>query len=204
MEDARRCIAMLARLLAILTVFLFAQWGSAENQPEKDKEVILSPSESVIIAPNALRIPTEKMLLVRKNDKYGVVKLSDTESAGKYGRQSARFVCFYQKDGSGDFSKPNVRITEGELSQSKPIGIGRLAFDFGNKDIKCGPIRLGWSGEGWIYFYGTKQKQGDYGIQLAPTNWSHISEVNVLDERVFWYKYDLGRPTVTVALEDIW
>jgi hypothetical protein len=200
----RRYLEMIRKSLVILIILLSAQLGSAQNSPLENKEGAVSSLETALIGPNAVQIPLGKLLLVRKDNNYAAVKLIESRAAKRGAEEFARYKCFYQGDGSADFSKPNVQVSEGELSQSKPFGIGRFAFDFGNKDIRCGPIRLGWSGKGWVYFYSTKQEQGDYGVQLAPTNWNDISELNVFDPRLKWYKYDPKRTTVNIPLDQLW
>jgi hypothetical protein len=199
-----RCLMMIGKGLAILIVLAFPQWGGAENSLEQNNKGILSPLESAQIGPNAVRIPLGKFLLVRKDNNYGAVKLTESRAGQKEGEEFAKYISFYQADGSGDFSRPNVQITQGELRKCKLFGIGRLAFDFGNKDIRCGPIRLTWSPKGWVRFYSTKQEQGDHGISLAPTAWEEISQVNVFESRIVWYKYDVKREDTTVRIDKQW
>ena len=105
---------------------------------------------------------------------------------------------------TGDFSKSNVQFKKDKLSSPKPRGIGRFAFSFGNKEIKCGAIQLHWSGKGWVHFYGGDQKEGDYGIELAPTKWTNISQVNVFDPRVKWYRYDAKRQDIKIPIDRLW
>jgi hypothetical protein len=199
----RRDLEMIGKSLAILIILVSAQLVSAQDSPLQKKEGAVSSLENALVGPNAVLIPVGKFLLVRKDDNYGAVKLTESGAGKREGEEFARYECFYQGDGSADFSKPNVQVTEGELNQSKLFGIGRFAFDFGNKDIRCGPIRLGWSGKGWVYFYSTKQDQGDYGIQLAPTKWNDTSELNVFDPRLKWYKYDPKRKTMNISLDQL-
>ncbi len=79
-----------------------------------------------------------------------------------------------------------------------------MAFSFGNMNIKCGLFDIHWFGEGWISFYGENQKEGDYGIEMSPTKWTDISEVNVYDPRLKWYRYDPKRTNVEIPVEDLW
>ena len=107
-------------------------------------------------------------------------------------------------DKTGNFSNKNVQFIKGKLSSPKPRGIGRLAFSFGNKEVRCGSIRLYWPGKSSVCFYSLNKEEGDYGIELAPTIWSDISQVNVNDSRIKWYRYDEKREDITIPIDRLW
>jgi hypothetical protein len=46
-------------------------------------------------------------------------------------------------------------------------------------------------------------KLGDHGIELAPTRWSAINEVNVSDPRLRWFRYDEKRKETYIPREDL-
>ena len=106
--------------------------------------------------------------------------------------------------GSGDFSNSNVQFKVDKLSFLKPRGIGRLTYSVGNKEIQCSLIRLFWTGKGAVAFYGKGQEPADYGIELAPTIWNDISQVDVFDPRIQWYKYDSNRKDMKILIEQLW
>lgn len=174
--------------------------------PPKDNEVHVG--KTVIV------MPLGKILLVRKDAAYCVIKFTKiwSENTSEVGTlfvasgsdEYATYESYFQGDKTGDFSKKNVQFKKEKLSFPKPRGIGRLAFSFGNKEIKCGGIKLFWGGKGSVSFYGEGQKQGDYGIELAPTKWTDISEVNVFDPRLKWYRYDENRKRVNIPVDKLW
>lgn len=158
-------------------------------------------------------MPIEKILLVRKGSEYCSIKFTKLWSENT-SEDSTLFVAagsdeyalyesYYQGDKTGDFSKKNVQINKAKLSFLKPRGIGRLAFSFGNQEIKCGTIKLR-SLSNAISFYAEDQKAGDYGIELAPTKWTDISQVNVFDSRLKWYRYDENRKRVNIPVDQLW
>jgi hypothetical protein len=163
-----------------------------------------SESDDVIIAPNAVVMPLGKILLVRKDSKYCAIKFTKFWTGKTEEDLYASYEAYYQGDNTGDFSKRNVEFMNGDLSAPKPRGIGRLAFSFGKKEIKCGAITLQWDGKGSIYFYRFDQDEGDYGIQLAPTKWIDISQVNVSDSRLKWYRYDPKRTKMATPIDHLW
>jgi hypothetical protein len=158
----------------------------------------------VVIAPNAVIVPMGRIVLVRKGSEYCAVKFNEFSTGKTEEDRFAKYESYYQGDGTGDLLNENVQSKKGELSAPRPRGIGRLAFSFGNRNVLCGPIKLQWSGKGSIYFYSEGQKQDDYGIQLAPTKWTNISQVNVFDARLKWYGYDAKRPRIVIPVDQLW
>jgi hypothetical protein len=158
----------------------------------------------VEIASNAVRVPTGAILLVRKNAEYCAIKFTKFWTGSTEEDQYAAYESYYQGDKTGSFSNKNVKFKEGELSRPRLRGMGRLSFSFGNTDIQCGPIHLEGSGKGWVYFFNRNQDQGDHGIELAPTQWTEISEVNVFDPRLKWYRYDANRQDIRISVDRLW
>jgi hypothetical protein len=169
--------------------------------------------DEVQIAEVGIIMPLGRMLLVKKGSEYCAIKFTKawSENTSEVGSifvasgsdEYAIYESYYQGDKTGDFSKNNVKFKEDKLSFPKPRGIGRLAFSFGNREINCGSIKLFWSGGGSVHFYGEGQDQGDYGIELAPTNWSSISEVDVSDSRLRWYRFDDKRKRKNIKLNEL-
>lgn len=159
-------------------------------------------------------MPLDNILLVRKGYEYCAIKFTKfwTENTSEISTlfvaagsdEYALYESHYQGDGSGDFSKKNVQFKKEKLSFPKPRGIGRLAFSFGNNEIICGSFKLFWAGKGAVRFYGKGKEEGDYGIELAPTKWTDISQVNVFDPRLKWYRYDEKRERVNIPIDKLW
>jgi hypothetical protein len=162
--------------------------------------------DEVEIKSVGVRVPLGRILLIRRGSEYGAVKFTDawTEKSGedKYGR----YESYYQGDKTGDFSKKNVQYREGKLIDPQGIAVGGGHYFSlrGIYNIKCGPIKLGWGYKTFIAFYRRSQKDKDYGIELAPTKWTDISEVNVFDPRLRWYRYDEDRQTIRIPIDQLW
>lgn len=161
-------------------------------------------NEAVKVTPVAVKMPLNRILLVRVGANYCALKFTKFWTEKTEEDYFARYESYYQDDKSGDFAKPNVRLSENELSFPKPRGIGRFAFSFGQKDIHCGPVELFGFGKGTVYFFSSHQEEGDYGIELAPTKWKDISQVNVFEKRLTWYRYDPKRTNMEIAIDDLW
>lgn len=161
------------------------------------------PNE-IQIAEVGIVMPLGRILIIKRGSDYCAIKFNKFWTGKTDEDYFAQYESYSKKDKTGEFSKANVQIKKEELSFPKPRGIGRFAFSHGNKEVKCGAFRLFWSGQGAVHFYGLGQKQGDYGIELAPTKWTDISQVNVFDPRLKWYRYDEKRERVNIPADKLW
>jgi hypothetical protein len=192
--------------LFILLSALLAVWpqGLRGEMVASNKDLTPTRTGDIVIAANAVRVPAGSILLIRKNDEYCALKFCKFWTGETQEDEYATYEIHYQCDKTGNFTGQNAKFKKGELSRPRLRGIGRLSFSIGNTDIQCGSLKLFWSGKGWVYFFNSNQKQGEYGIELAPTKWSDISEVNVLDPRLRWYRYDESRKDVTIPIDRLW
>ena len=177
--------------------------GSATSQMESKPHV----EEYVGIAPNGVAIPLGRILLARKSSQYCAVKLTETWTGETKEDIFANYESYYQGDDTGDFSNKNALFTKGQLAERRAIMFGRMIlYRTGpeNYEIKCGPIRL-YCLRGVVYFYREgRQKPRDYGIELAPTKWLDISQANVFDPRLKWYRYDEKQKGIFIPIDQLW
>lgn len=200
--------------VVLVLITLIQTEGNGGQSPERKESEMPIESNNVIITPVAVNMPLGKILLVRRNSDYCAIKFTkiwsenatevDSIFAARGSDQYAMYDSYYQADKTGDFSKKNVQFKKDKLSFPKPRGIGRFSFSFGNKDVRCGPFQLFWFGQGWIYFYGSGQKESDYDIELSPTKWTDIGQVNVSEPRLKWYRYDAKRQDTKIAIDELW
>jgi hypothetical protein len=163
--------------------------------------------EKVQIAGNCIIMPMGRIVLVRKGCQYCAVKFVEAWKGKTEYDFFANYESYYQGDGTGDFSSKNVQFIKEQLAWRRRVGLGKMfSFPAGpeNLEIKCGPIKLFWSSRGSVYFRGHAEKEGEYGIELAPTKWTDISEVNVFDSRLKWYRYDEKRKDTYIPIEQLW
>jgi hypothetical protein len=201
-------------VIILCCLITYTQIGGREVLAINNGDIVLPKDNEVYIAEVGIVMPLGKILLVRRNSDYCAIKftkfwLENTSEVGSIfvaagSDEYAMYESYYQGDKTGDFSKKNVEFKKEKLSSPKPRGIGRLAFSFGDREIKCGTIKLEWFGKGGVYFYREDQKEGDYGIELAPTKWIDIAEVNVYDPRLKWYRYDEKRERVNIPVDQLW
>lgn len=159
--------------------------------------------DTVRIGGHYVEMPPGRILLLRKGGLYGAIKLTRFWSGKTTSQEYASYECWYRDDGSGSLSTGKEKHEVKEAS-SVLRGAGRLSFNFGNEEIECGVFRLWWWGKGAVYFFGKGQDFGDYGIEMSPTKWTEIKEVDAFDKRLRWYKYEKSRPRIDMAIDSLW
>ena len=167
-----------------------------ETEPPKPNEVHIGKT--------AIVMPLERIILVRRESEYCAIKFTKFWNGRTNEDYFAEYESYCKIDNTKEFANNNIQVKKGKLSFPKPRGIGRLAFSFGNKEIKCGTITLFWSGLGAVHFYRQGQEQGDYGIELAPTKWTDISQINITESRLKWYRFDNNRKRVNIPVDKLW
>jgi hypothetical protein len=194
-------------LIIIILSFLAMQIETSGEQTvgSQLKTNELFESDDVHIGPNAIGVPLGRIILIRKGAEYGAVKFTDFWFGKTVHHWYGKYESYYQGDGTGDFSKKNVLSRKGDVSTLPPIGWGGLHCTLDNPNLRCGPFKLAWSPKSTVYFFYFGQGgQRDYGIELAPTKWAVISQVNVFDPRLEWYRYDEMRLHWNIPIDQLW
>ena len=198
----KKSIDVFAFCLIILS--LMGDNGMAASKKEED---IRPPGENEVhIAPDGVMMPLGRILLVRKDTDYCAIKFTKFWTGKNDFDRYATYEAYYQDDKTGDFTNKNARFCKNELHSPIPsFSLFGHPVSFGaKKEVKCGSIRLWWTGLGSVYFFKRYQPQGDYGFEFAPTKWEDISQVNVFDKRLKWYRYDGKRKRVNVPVDQLW
>jgi hypothetical protein len=198
------------KLLLILLVFSFGCGPSlvetSQSRVQRTAQTRESPTKFLHIYPNMVAVPLGRIILIRKDSDYCAVKFTDFSMTGEKYHEStcSRYESYYQGDKSGDFTRKNVKVRKGLVSDKDPI-IWR--FRGGDPNIRCGPIKrgwVGWPGMSSVYFKEFRGGYVDYELEMTPTRWVDISEVNVFDSRLKWYKYDERRKPIKINIEKLW
>lgn len=102
--------------------------------------------------------------------------------------QIAHYEWHYQGDGTFDFLSISASSGTGTVSKLPLRGLGRLAFQFGNPVIGCGPLSVDWMFPTRASFGEEDGQQDHPRVFVAPTGWATINKVNLHDTRLKWYK----------------
>ncbi len=204
------CLAMsrLKRLLIILAVFistLSPKVCSADMATDSVKGYVPPAPNEVQISFSGIVIPLSRLILAHGPSGYCAIKFTKfwTEKEGQ-----EKFARYEAYDLGRDTRVPpdskmeTVVDTVSSLPSRGPFY--PLKWQPGNPEIKCGRLRFLWQYRGGVCFFGRKDNPGEHGIQLAPTPWTSIGEVNLTDPRIRWYRYDENRKTINVSIDQLW
>ena len=163
------------------------------------------PNE-VHIGQTAIEMPRDRILLVRRQSDYCAIKFTKFWTGKTEEDLFAAVESYYPNKKNGYFSGKNVEVRKEELSSPKAgWSLFGHPFAIGLKEkIQCGPFTLWWIGRGAVYFFERSQTQGDHGMEFAPTKWTDISEVNVFDPSLKWYRYDESRQRINIPIDKLW
>lgn len=214
------------RLFLIITVgFLMTFMGTGRGivsgqekwHPQPDIEGGLPGPNDVLIGGTGIQMPLGRIMLIRQGTNYCALKFTqrgpgqlEGDANAKYASYG-RYETYFQGDGTGDFSGTNLQYWEDELILPVPRGFGRIVHAFGAKhDIRCGPIILDGDPNNVSFYapgqYAKLKAIREYNIELAPTPWTSICEINVHDRRIIWYRYDYDgkRRLKTIPIDRLW
>lgn len=159
-------------------------------------------SEFAAASPILVAAPLNRWVLLRKGNALCALRFTTfrhepvKDKMPSTTRDSffASYDWFYQADGSQELSKPNVQSGHGEASQ-KP-NLWRIAR--GSRFVKCGSIKAQWGYPNSILLinrnynipYDPKISDQPNDIEVALTGWKNIKDVNALDPRLTWHRYN--------------
>jgi hypothetical protein len=105
----------------------------------------------------------------------------------------AEYEWFYQADGTGDFSKSNVQSGRGKAIFRGLTGTGHDAAQYSSPYVDCGSFRLPWVYPNRVHFTRTDWTGEKHPVELAPTGWRELSEIDLASAKLRWYGFDLQR-----------
>ena len=86
------------------------------------------------------------------------------------------------------------------LVRGSIVGLGRLGFQKGRIGLRCGEAPLEWTYPNNVSLGSYTQKPDKRkDVELAPTAWSDVSQIDLSDKSLRWYHFDEGRHDSTIA-----
>jgi hypothetical protein len=84
------------------------------------------------------------------------------------------------------------------------VGLGRVGFQKGRINLHCGSAKFEWT-------YPNNVSLGSYTqpttkrvlVEIAPTAWTEVSEIDLSNEKLRWYRYDEGRKDTLIPIEEL-
>ena len=153
------------------------------------------------IGPRYVHMPEGYFVLVRKGKSMGAIRLIRiTQSAPNLGR--ATYESYFQGDGSGSFRNSSVIRRSGELDIKPLKGISHSMMHQPGQD------KL-WVGKWWfgclspsLINMSSHFSDNDEDYEFAPTSARDVTEIDVSDKTLRWFRYD-ANAHVTVSVPDL-
>ncbi len=182
---------------ALVLVLLLFGWGSL---PEAS-ELSLKPEE-VRIVRQAICLPLGRFVLIQRQDLFRAIIFLSAEKHES--GISASYQLYWPREGwrqeRGKISY-RTRLTWLEIlrnlisHEDSIVRVEKLKLD--GLQLLCEPFET----HAVIYF-GTSPDNLDPAVEIAPTPWRTIQEVNLKDARLKWYSS--GSPELTAKIDELW
>jgi hypothetical protein len=197
--------------LAGFLLITSAQPGGV-NKSNPDLKWELQARDHAYVTPLSVSAPFGRLVLVRYRD----------------GLCAIRFDAYHR----GDDEKPPTKFNSGEetlfataeqirmvkseatwriledktvqLVAGPVVGLGRFGLQKGRIGLHCGDAKLEWT-------YPNNVSLGSYTqftakraqVEIAPTAWSEVSQINLNDKKLQWYRYDESRKDTLIPIEEL-
>jgi hypothetical protein len=90
------------------------------------------------------------------------------------------------------------------LVRGSIVGLGRLGFEKGRIGLRCGDALLEWTYPNNVSLGSYTQKPDKRAeVQVAPTAWSDVSQIELSDKRLRWYHFDEDRRDSVFAISEL-
>jgi hypothetical protein len=193
--------------LLFVYVALFFGCGNAANQSEATEAEREKKSlewedyvrKTVMIGTVSMSIPEGRFALVRNGNNTCAVRFTSFSRSGE-SVFYAEYEWYYQGDGSGDFTKPSVKKGNGSLKDYD----NRFLMVFASRLVVCGSFRLFWGYPVHLGFTPSNTREPDLGNEIAPSKWTDISEVNIHDARLQWYRRVERDRRIDIPIDKLW
>jgi hypothetical protein len=146
-----------------------------------------------VFGPRYMVVPEKMFLLVRKGTLLGAFHFTNMESDlyrnGRCYEGRSSYESFFQGDGSGSLIKKNVVKRSGSINIEPIKGIHPFAWQPGADKLRVGNWKFGCMGNNVVNMsLGFSEK--DDGFEFAPTSAATLTEIDVTDKHLQWFKFD--------------
>lgn len=142
----------------------------------------------------------------RESSDKGPSRISSGE-----GDTFAEYEWFYQSNAAERFSLSSAKSGKGKVHRGPSYGIGFDIIIWRSPDkrwIECGPLKVMWLYPAKLTFvlYNNGKLQEDKQLEIAPTRWRRIEEVNPRHSKLLWAKLNTElttRPDIRIPVTDL-
>lgn len=198
---------MFPKKLEVLLVTIVFSSGALAQKDDWDRQDVAQVSWDGVAA------PVGRLLLIRQEGRdvcairflrvqRGDDKQPQTFFSSGDENVSAEYEWWLLRPSEADGNVRGAQNGKGVVSKGPLVGLGRLAFRTGQSFIQCGAFSLWWDYPARVRFHGAV-RQGDYGVEIAPTGWKSVSEINLMEPSLKWYRYEEMRGFMGIPLESL-
>lgn len=178
---------LISLLVLVPGLIFYIQTAHAEQNTTCNTNV------EFVFGPSYMVVPEKMFLLVRKGTQLGAFHFTSIESdAYKSGRcyeGRSNYESFFQGDGSGSLIKENVVKRSGNINIEPVKGIHLFAWQPGKDKLWIGNWKFGCMGNNIVNMsLGFSEK--DDGYEFAPTSAETLTEIDVTNKNLQWFKFD--------------
>ena len=189
-------------LVVILTSCLGVTGNSNLDEAEKERkraEGLEYTQKTVLVGSVSVSVPAGRFLLVRNGNDACAVRFTSFDGREETAYHG-EYDWYFQSDGTGNFTKPSLKAGHGKIT----VYLGRILWAFSAHHVLCGPFRLLWDYPTHLGFAWTTTREADVGNEIAPTKWTDISEVNIHDPRLKWYRRVDAKREIRIPIDKLW
>ena len=154
-------------------------------------------SANFLISPSNVCVPEGFFLVLRGKNWEGLVRFYDVRDVNLSKLEGcARYEIHMQAAGRAAADDGRLSVSSGAVASLGSVGVHPLVVERGTQTISAGAAKL------W-YGYPTCLTLTD-DLEVAPTPWRTIEEVNLRDKRLRWYRLDpSGTRSLTISLNEL-
>jgi hypothetical protein len=177
---------------------------------EKVEGKALSNAE---IYATAVGAPLGYILLMRKDGDTCAIRFTefhrgnDSKPQTRFRTNEETLYAEYDWHSLGDKNrnqaKRNAMSGHESLIYKPIVGYGHLRIQRGKVTVKCGALEATWAYPVSVSLLKPNGTYESNGIEVAPTQWAHVGDVNLSSPELVWYQYSEARELAYIPLEDL-
>jgi hypothetical protein len=208
-NSSTKCLAYLCALGSIVVT-------NAHAVDDKQADPLLKwetlARDNAYVTALSVSAPLGRLLLTRNNGSLCVIRFTefhrdhDEKPATllSSGEETLHATAEQVQIDSGHVIAPSREVKTVSLRRGPVVGLGRLGFEKGSIGLGCVHASLEWT-------YPTNVSLGSYTqlpakrktVEIAPSAWSEISQIDLNDPRLHWYSYDETRHDLIVRIDEL-
>ncbi len=169
-------------------------------------------STGALIQTVSVSIPVGRFLLMRRDSDLCAIRFTafhrghDAKPQTWFHSGHENFYADYEwywPEPNGNFRGPDIKKGHRTLRRGAIVGLLflNLGVPLGTDDVECGSLTPIWFYPTGIGF--TKGPRFDHDLELAPTQWTELTQINLSDPKLKWYRYNEDQPDTFIPLKEL-